>query len=71
MTQKLRLIEEKKIFNVDKKKFFTSENVFYLQVFSEGDSVNCGNSAKRSSEAVWYCYYDAFGNDEIKPLNTL
>ena len=53
------------------KNFCLAENVFYLQIFSEGDSVNCGNSAKRSSEAVWYCYYDAFGNDEIKPLNTL
>jgi len=41
------------------------------QVYSEGDSVNCGNSAKRSSEAVWYCYYWAFGDDEIVPLNYL
>ena len=53
------------------KNFCLAENVFYLQVYSEGDSVNCGNSAKRSSEAVWYCYYDAYGYSPIVPLDTL
>jgi len=41
------------------------------QTFANGDSVNCGNGADRSSEAVWYCYYTAFGDDPVVALNKL
>jgi len=49
----------------------TGSSISDPQVFLLGDSVNCGNGNQRSSEAVWYCYYDAFGTDEIKALNYL
>ena len=45
--------------------------LFTIQYYLNGDSVNCGNGADRSSEAVWYCYYDAFGNDPTVELTKL
>jgi len=40
-----------------------------MMIFSGGDSVNCGNGADRSSEAVWYCYFD--GYSAPAPNNTV
>ena len=39
-------------------------------MFERGDSINCGNSERRSTKAYWYCWYTAFPDPPV-PLDTM
>jgi len=40
-------------------------------VFNNGDAVNCGNGNPRSSDAYWYCWYDAKEDSDPVPLDSI
>ena len=52
--------------------YVSGEGVFDSDpmVFTGGDSINCGNGAKRSASGYWYCWYTAFP-DPVVPLDSV